>query len=68
MTSPLALFLPDLAAGGAERVMLTLAGEFPAAGRPVDLVVANTGGALRTRIPSGVRLIDPELCSSCTCL
>jgi glycosyltransferase involved in cell wall biosynthesis len=55
---PLALFLPALAGGGAERVMLDLAAAFVARGVTVDLVVATPGGALRSEVPDGVALHD----------
>jgi glycosyltransferase involved in cell wall biosynthesis len=54
----IALLLPNLAAGGAERVTLTLAAEFLAAGDAVDLVVVRAEGALMAAIPAGVRLIN----------
>lgn len=53
----LALFLPDLSGGGAERVMLTLASAFAERGYDIDLVVAQEGGVLLPEVPSGVRLI-----------
>lgn len=54
----IALFLPRLDDGGAERVMLQLGGAFSARGHAVDLVVAIPGGPLEPRVPSGVRLVD----------
>jgi glycosyltransferase involved in cell wall biosynthesis len=56
--SRIALVLPDLAGGGAERVMLTLCREFVARGYQVDLVVIRATGALRELVPKGVRLIE----------
>jgi glycosyltransferase involved in cell wall biosynthesis len=53
-----ALFLPSLAGGGAERVMLLLAGAFAARGLTVDLVVACACGPYASHIPAGVRLVD----------
>jgi glycosyltransferase involved in cell wall biosynthesis len=53
----LALLLPNLEAGGAERVTLTLAAEFIAAGDQVDLVVLEARGALIEAVPPGVRLV-----------
>lgn len=69
-TSParIALFLPDLRPGGAERVMLQLAGGFVAAGHKVDLVVIRTSGALLDEIPAGVRLVNLNARSEYTCL
>lgn len=54
----LAIFLPSLDGGGAERVMLTLAERFVARGVRCDLVVARNEGQLRDRVPAGVRLFD----------
>lgn len=54
----LALLLPNLAAGGAERVTLTLAAEFVAAGDSVDLVLLQAQGALMDTVPVGVRVIN----------
>lgn len=48
--------LDNLAAGGAERVVLSLAGSFAAAGFPVDLLVCELRGELRDAIPAGVEL------------
>lgn len=53
----LGLFLPALEGGGAEQVMLQLAGAFAAHGHAVRLVVAKPGGALAGRIPQGVSLV-----------
>ena len=53
----LTLFLPDLAGGGAERVLINLAGAFRQRGYLVDLVVARTGGELASEIPQRVRLV-----------
>lgn len=54
----IALFLPSLAGGGAERVFVTLSGLFAARGLRVDLVVARREGPLLVRVPPSVRLID----------
>src|SRR5579862_6620374 len=55
---PLALFLPRMDDGGAERVMLQLGASFAARGLTVDLVVATAGGPLDNQIPSAVRRVD----------
>src|SRR3954466_8010280 len=54
----LALFLPTLDDGGAERVMLQLAASFSARGHAVDLVVAVPGGPLDAHVPSGPRVVS----------
>lgn len=54
----IALFLPSLAGGGAERIMLTLAAGLSARGVGVDLVLATATGEYMDRIPEGVRLVD----------
>jgi glycosyltransferase involved in cell wall biosynthesis len=57
-TRRLALFLPTLDDGGAERVMLQLGASFLARGFPVDLVLAIPGGPLDSQVPPGVRVVD----------
>ncbi len=54
----LALFLPGLYGGGAERVVLNLAKGISARGYPVDLVLARAEGSYMSQIPDSVRLID----------
>src|SRR5689334_489256 len=54
----LALFLPTLDDGGAERVMLQLGAAFSRRGHAVDLVLAIPGGPLESQIPAGVRVVD----------
>jgi glycosyltransferase involved in cell wall biosynthesis len=54
----IALFMPTLGGGGAERVSLTLAGSFALAGYRVSLVVGSAQGTLSDQIPLGVELID----------
>jgi len=53
----LALFLPTLDDGGAEQVMLRLAGAFAARGHAVDLVLAVSGGPLAGQVPPGPRVV-----------
>ncbi len=64
MTEPtrrrLAIFLPSLAGGGAERVSLNLAREVANRGVDVDLVVSQAVGPYISEIPDGVRLVDLE--------
>jgi glycosyltransferase involved in cell wall biosynthesis len=54
----LALFLPTLDDGGAERVMLQLAASFSARGHDVDLVLAIPGGPLDAQVPDGPRVVS----------
>ena len=54
----LALFLPSLHAGGAERVMLNLAKGFSEKGIKVDLVLAKAEGPLLSYVPKNVRIVD----------
>lgn len=54
----LALFLPTLDDGGAERVMLQLGASFAARGHQVDLVLAVPDGPLRSQVPSSVRTVQ----------
>lgn len=52
------LFIPSLAGGGAERVMILLAGELAKRGFSVDLVLTSARGPYLSRIPAGVRVVD----------
>lgn len=54
----IALFLPSLAGGGAERVFVELANAFAARGLRTDLVLASAQGPYRTEVDRRVRLID----------
>ena len=53
-----ALFLPDFAGGGAERMTLNLARALSRRGHPVTLVVVRAEGALRHAVPEGVEVVD----------
>lgn len=55
---PIALFLPALDGGGAERVFVELANEFAARGLPVDLVLATARGPYLQEVATGVRVVD----------
>lgn len=56
---PIALFLPSLNGGGAERVFVTLANEFSRqVSRPVHLVMARSGGILADDVDPAVRVVD----------
>ena len=54
----IAIFLPSLAAGGAERVMLNLASGLSGRQIPVDLVLAKAKGEYLTQVAAGVRVVD----------
>ncbi len=54
----IAVYLPSLSGGGAERVMLTLANGFSSDDIQVDLVLANATGPYLRDIAPDVRLID----------
>lgn len=54
----IALFLQDLHGGGAERVMLLLAGGIARRGYPVDLVLVRREGAHARSIPSEIRVVE----------
>lgn len=53
-----ALYLPSLRGGGAERALVNLAGGFAAAGFPTDLLVAQREGPYLAQLPAGVELVD----------
>ncbi|MEM7800541.1 MAG: glycosyltransferase [Chloroflexota bacterium] len=54
----LAVFLPDLSDGGAERITLNLIHEILARNIPVDLVLVDATGPFRDQIPAGTNVID----------
>jgi glycosyltransferase involved in cell wall biosynthesis len=54
----LALVVPSLAGGGAERVMVNVAGAFSKIGHRVDLVVASLKQSTFLHVPSTVRVVD----------
>lgn len=54
----LALYLPSLRGGGAERVMVTLANGFFESGYEVDLVLAKAEGPYLDDVSEGVRVVD----------
>lgn len=54
----LAVFLPGLYGGGAERTMLNLAQGFAGQGYAVDLVLAQAEGPYLAQVPESVRLIE----------
>ena len=54
----LAIFLPALYGGGAERTMLNLAQGIAGRGYTVDLVLAQAEGPYLAQVPESVRLVD----------
>lgn len=54
----IAIFLPSLRGGGAERVMVTLANGFAARGHRVDLVLTRAEGPYLAEVAPNVRIID----------
>ncbi|MDR3448849.1 MAG: formyltransferase family protein, partial [Alphaproteobacteria bacterium] len=54
----IAMLLPDLTLGGAERVALDLAREFVRLGHEVDFVLMRKFGQLRQALPEGVEVVD----------
>ncbi|HPD07177.1 MAG TPA: glycosyltransferase [Candidatus Bipolaricaulis sp.] len=54
----IALFLPSLHGGGAERVMVNLARGFAERGLNVDLVLAKAEGPYLSQVPSNVRVVN----------
>jgi len=54
----LAIFLPNLEGGGAERTMLNLAKGLSARGYVVDLVLAQADGPYITDVPESINLVD----------
>ena len=56
--SKIALFLPCLAGGGAERSILNLSGCLGDRGYDVDMIVARSGGEFLPLVPSTVKLVE----------
>jgi glycosyltransferase involved in cell wall biosynthesis len=54
----IALFLPDLSGGGAERMMVNLAAGFSRRGFRVDMILLRTSGAYLSQIPQEVHILD----------
>ena len=57
-TSKVALYLPSLHGGGAERVMVNLARGFSERGVKVDLVLARAEGPYLAEVPPDVRIVE----------
>ena len=59
MSAPrVALFVPSLVGGGAERVMVNLADGFAARGLHVDLVLVKASGPYLAEVPKSVRIVE----------
>jgi glycosyltransferase involved in cell wall biosynthesis len=58
VTRRIAIVLPNLQIGGAERISITLTEEFLAKGFAVDLVLLQANGALLATVPTDARVID----------
>jgi glycosyltransferase involved in cell wall biosynthesis len=56
--NPVALFLPDLCLGGAERVMVHLANALAARRRLVDMVLVEAKGEFLAELDPAVRVVD----------
>ena len=54
----IALFLPNLGGGGAERVTLNLTRGLRTYGHAVDLVLVDASGAYRNAVPEGVGIVE----------
>lgn len=54
----IAIFVPSMRGGGAERIMMTLANRFAALGHRVDLVLVNAEGPYLAQISTNVRIVD----------
>lgn len=55
---PLAVYLPELTPGGAQRVTIDLVNGLSERGQEVHLVLSYPGGQLRSELDPGVRIID----------
>ncbi|HWL27643.1 MAG TPA: glycosyltransferase [Burkholderiaceae bacterium] len=55
---PVALFIPSLNGGGAERVMVSLANGFARKGLDVHLVLVRNEGVYRSAVDAAVRVVD----------
>lgn len=53
----IAIFLPNLGGGGAERALITLSGQLAVLGYKVDLVVGAEGGELADEVPGSVGVV-----------
>jgi len=60
----ISFLLDNLTGGGAEKVILNLAGGFTKLGHPVDILVCKMEGVLCNSIPAGVNLVPLKASSS----
>lgn len=58
MTDTIALFVPTLGGGGAERVMVTIANVLVEKGHAVDLILVQTKGPYLSDVHPSVRIVD----------
>ncbi len=58
LRGPIALFIPNLMGGGAERITINLARSFADRGLEVDLVLADHSGELKDHVAPSVRVVD----------
>jgi glycosyltransferase involved in cell wall biosynthesis len=71
VTRRIAIVLPNLQMGGAERISITLAEEFVSQGFAVDMVLLEARGPLLATVPATARVIDlhaPRLRNAMTAL
>lgn len=54
----ISLFTSTLGGGGAERVLVNLAGALVARGHPVELVLSSAAGPYREQVPVGIPVVD----------
>ncbi|MGE5403311.1 MAG: glycosyltransferase [Candidatus Saccharibacteria bacterium] len=54
----IAIFIPDLMCGGAERVMIDLAGGITECDCEVDLVLSSAEGPFLNQVPVGINVVD----------
>lgn len=54
----IAIFIPDLVVGGAQRSMIKLAGGLAARDYRMDMVLAHATGPLLSEVPQSVRVVD----------
>lgn len=57
-SNKIAMFLPSLGGGGAEKSVVRLAVALSSRGLPIDLVLASALGPVRQDVPSSIRVID----------